>query len=231
MRVLTLATAFGLSVLALPAAQTTTPGQAPAGQTTTPGQAPAGQTEPVPPAPVAPLPPPFPAGAKFAFVDLQRVAAESVEGQAANARVQELSEQKVAEIEEKNTMLQASQQKLAQGQTVLSPDVRLQLQREIDRMLLEIERFSQDAEVEVGTLQQTLQIEFQQKLMPIIDQVANEKQLHFIFSLVDSGLVWWARSLDVTDEIIRQFDASGRPPPPPPPAAATSPSSSPPPER
>ena len=217
MRVLTLATAFGLSVLALPAAQTTTPGQAPAGQ-----------TEPVPPAQATPARPPFPAGAKFAFVDLQRVAAESVEGQAANAKVQELSEQKLAEIEEKNTTLQASQQKLQQGLTVLSPDVRLQLQRDIDKMLLDIERFSQDADVEVGALQQTLQIEFQQKLLPVIDQVATEKQLESIFSVGDSGLVWAASSLDLTDEIIRQFDASGSPPPP---APAASPSPSPPPER
>ena len=216
MRVLTLATAFGLSVLALPAAQTTTPGQAPAGQ-----------TEAVPPAPAAPARPPFPEGAKFAFVDLQRVAAESVEGQAANARVQELSEQRLAEIEEKNTTLQASQQKLQQGQTVLSPDVRLQLQRDIDKMLLDVERFSQDAEAEVGALQQTLQIEFQQRLLPVIDQVANEKQLESIFSVGDSGLVWAASSLDLTDEIIRQFDASGSPPP----APVVSPSASPPPGR
>ena len=216
MRVLTLATAFGLSVLALPAAQTTTPGQAPAGQ-----------TEAVPPAPAAPARPPFPEGAKFAFVDLQRVAAESVEGQAANARVQELSEQRLAEIEEKNTTLQASQQKLQQGQTVLSPDVRLQLQRDIDKMLLDVERFSQDAEAEVGALQQTLQIEFQQRLLPVIDQVANEKQLESIFSVGDSGLVWAASSLDLTDEIIRQFDASGSPPP----APVASPSASPPPGR
>ena len=215
MRVLTLATAFGLSVLALPAAQTTTPGQAPAGQ-----------TEPVPPAQAAPLRPPFPAGAKFAVVDLQRVATESVEGQAANAKVQELSEQKIAEIAEKNTTLQASQQKLQQGQTILSADVRLQLQRDIDKMLVDIERFTQDAEVEVSALQQTLQLEFQQKLVPVISQVANEKQLDFIFSVADSGLVWAAPSLDVTEEIIRQFDASGSPPPP---AAAASPSPSPPP--
>ena len=217
MRVLTLAAVFGLSVLAPPPAQTSTLGQAPAGQ-----------TEPVPPAQAAPSRPPFPAGAKFAFVDLQRVAAESVEGQAANAKVQGLSEQRVAEIGEKDTELQASQQKLQQGQTVLSPDVRLQLQRDIDRMLLDIERFSQDADVEVGALQQTLQIEFQQKLLPVIDRVANEKQLDFIFSVADSGMVWAATSLDVTDEIIRQLDASGSPPPP---AADASPSPSPPPGR
>ena len=217
MRVLTLATAFGLSVLALPAAQTTTPGQAPAGQ-----------TERVPPAEAAPARPPFPAGAKFAVVDLQRVAAESVEGQAANAKVKEVSDQKIAEIEQRNTTLQASQQKLQQGQTVLSADVRLQLQRDIDKMALDVERFTQDAEVEVNALQQSLQIEFQQKLVPVISQVANEKQLDFIFSVADSGLVWAAPSLDVTDEVIRRLDTSGSPPPP---AAAESPSPSPPPGR
>ncbi len=222
MRVLTLATAFGLSVLALPAAQTTTP------ETTTPGQAPAGQTEPVPPAQAPPAQPPFPEGATFAFVDLQRLAAESVQGQAANAKVQEFSGEVFATIEEKNATLQASQQKLQEGQTILSADVRLQLQRDIDKMLLDIERFSQDAEVEVNTLQQTLQIEFQQKLLPVIDQVANEKQIDFIFSVADSGLVWADPSLDVTDEIIRQFDASDSPPPP---AATASPSPSPPPGR
>ena len=217
MRVLTLVTAFGLSVLALPAAQTTTPEQAPAGQ-----------TESVPPAQATPSRPPFAAGAKFAFVDLQRVAVESVEGQAANVKVQEVSEQRIAELEEKNTELQATQQKLQQGQTVLSPEVRLQLQRDIDKMALDVERFSQDAEAEVGALRQTLQIEFQQKLLPVIDRVANEKRLNFIFSVADSGLVWAATSLDITDEIIRQFDASGSPPPP---AAGASPSPSPPPGR
>ena len=217
MRVLTLATAFGLSVLAPPTAQTATPGQAPAGQ-----------TEPVPPAQAAPSRPPFPAGAKFAFVDLQRVAAESVEGQAANAKVQELSEQRIAELDQRNTTLQANQQKLQQGQTVLSPDVRLQLQRDIDKIVLDIERFSQDAEAEVGTLQQTLQLEFQQKLLPVIDRVANEKQLNFVFSVADAGLVWADVSLDLTDEVIRQLNANGSPPPP---AAGASPSPSPPPGR
>ena len=106
--------------------------------------------------------------------------------------------------------------------------MRLQLQRDIDKMVLDIERFSQDAEAEVGTLQQTLQLEFQQKLLPVIDRVANEKQLDFVFSVADAGLVWADVSLDLTDEIIRQLNANGSPPPP---AAGASPSPSPPPGR
>ena len=42
----------------------------------------------------------------LAFVDIQRVATESDAGKAANAQVQELSQQKLSEIETKNTELQ-----------------------------------------------------------------------------------------------------------------------------
>ena len=42
---------------------------------------------------------PFPAGTQYAFVDLQRIIAESVAGQSANAQVQQLLEQKRTEIE------------------------------------------------------------------------------------------------------------------------------------
>ena len=42
----------------------------------------------------------------FAFVDIQRVATESDSGQNANTKVQELSEEKLAEIETRTTELQ-----------------------------------------------------------------------------------------------------------------------------
>ena len=185
----------------------------------------------------APTPPAasFPSGAKFAYVDIQRVAGESTDGQVANVRVQELSEQKVAEIEGKNAEMQGQieaitaqleeqQTKLQQGQNVMSAEARLSLQREISRLQVEVqrvsqdsqaemERFTQDAEAEVQELQQQLQIEFQQKLVPVIEQVAGEKQLSFIFSAGDGGLVWADAALDVTQELIDKLNqaAAGTP--------------------
>ena len=168
--------------------------------------------------------PAFPAGSKFAFVDIQRIAAESSDGQAANSKVQELSQQKLAEIEAKNTelqgqigvqdqQLQEAQTQLQQGQNVMSAEARLGLQREISKLQVDIqrmtqdaqaeaERFSQDAEAEVQELQRQLQIEFQQKLVPVIEQVAADRQLHFIFSAGEGGLVWADRGLDITQDII-----------------------------
>jgi len=167
-----------------------------------------------------------PAGADavtFAYIDIGRIASESTEGQAANAKVQELSEQKVAELEATNTNVQErvnglnqqlieARQSLQQGQNVISAEAASSLQREISRLEVdiqratqdsqaELQRMSQDAEADVTELQQSLQAEFETKLIPAIDKLAAEKGLSFIFNAAQ-GLVWADPSLDLTQELI-----------------------------
>ncbi len=183
--------------------------------------------------PVAPAPS-FPAGTKYAYVDLQRVLAESTEGQAANAKVQELTDSKLAEIEARNQQLQGqiggrnqtlvdSQQKLEQGQSILSAEARLSLQREISRLQLEIqretqdaqaemERVTQDAEAEVGDLQQALQLEFEQRLAPALEQVATSRGVDFLFNVGQGGLIWANQDLDLTQEVVDQLNGAATSP-------------------
>ncbi|MBI2188751.1 MAG: OmpH family outer membrane protein [Acidobacteria bacterium] len=182
-----------------------------------PPAAPAAQAAPAQP------PRPFPAGVKYAFINIQRIAAESAEGKALAAKVQALNQKKVQELNEKNKQLQAAQQKLETGGSVLNPNALGQLQKEIERMQVDIQRFTEDAQQEVQALQMELQEEFQRKLTPIVQQVAMEKQLHLLFSAADSGLVWADLSLDITSDVIREFDAAAKsaaaPAPKPAPAA------------
>jgi outer membrane protein len=152
---------------------------------------------------------PFPTGTKYAFVNIQRIAAESAAGKTLAGKVQALNQQKVNELNEKNKALQASQQKLEAGASVLSANAAAQLQKEIERQQVDIQRFTEDAQQEVTTLQQQLQDEFQVRLTPIIQDVANDKGLHMLFSVVDSGLVWADPALDITTEVIQKFDAIG----------------------
>ena len=178
-------------------------------------QAPSAPAAPTPPAQTAPAPAapaqrPFPAGAKYAFINIQRIAAESAEGKALAGRVQTLNQQKVTELNEKNKQLQAAQQKLEAGASVLSPVAAGQLQKEIERLQVDIQRFTEDAQQEVNTLQTQLQDEFQQKLSPVVQQVATEKGLHLLFSAADAGIVWADLSLDITTEVIQKFDAAAK---------------------
>jgi Skp family chaperone for outer membrane proteins len=134
--------------------------------------------------------------------------------------VQALNQQKVNELNEKNKALQAAQQKLEQGGSVLNANAVAQLQTDIDRMQRDIQRFTEDAQQDVQNLQAQLQDEFQRKLTPVVQQVAVEKGLHMLFSVADSGLVWGDPSLDLTNDIIKKFDAAAPAPAAAAPAAA-----------
>jgi outer membrane protein len=189
----------------------------------------AAQAAPAAPAPAAaqapalPVQRPFPTGTKYAFVNIQRIAAESAAGKTLAGKVQALNQQKVNELNEKNKALQASQQKLEAGASVLSATAAAQLQKDIERQQIDIQRFTEDAQQEVTNLQTQLQDEFQVRLTPIIQDVANERGLDLLFSVVDSGLVWADPALDITTEVIQKFDAAGGSTAPKPAAAAPKP--------
>jgi Skp family chaperone for outer membrane proteins len=157
----------------------------------------------------APQPRPFPEGAKVAFINIPRIAAESVEGKTSTGRVTALREKKLAELAAKNKQVETAQTKLSSG-ALLSEEARAATQKEIDKLTVEIQRMQQDAEAEMQDLQQQLQLDFQRKLGPIIQNIAVEKSLHMMLSS-DAGLVWGDPALDLTAEIIKRFDAATTP--------------------
>lgn len=168
--------------------------------------APAAQT---PAAPAAP-PKPFPEGAKIAYVSVQAIASNSVEGKLATSKLTEYQKKKAGELGEKNKALQAAQTKLQQGGSVLNDQARSQLEKEIEKMNRDIQFFQQDAQTEGQELQNQLQQEFQDKLNPVLEQVATEKGLHMVIDITNSGAVWANTGLDLTAEVIRRFDAASK---------------------
>lgn len=208
---------------AAPAAPRPTP--APAQQKpAAPAPAPA-QQKPAPPAPapVVELKPRFQDGMKYAYVNVQAVAAASVEGKVAAEKIKVLQEQKSRELQERNKALQGDQQKLDQGGSVLSDAARAQLSASIDRQQRDLQRFTEDAQQEVQQLAEQVEAEFNRKLTPIIDRVAKQKQVHFVFNAAQSGLIWAEPGMDLTAEVIQAFDTPGAAAPAAaaPPAAAT----------
>ena len=150
----------------------------------------------------------LPEGAVIGWVNVPEIAAVSASGQELAGQVQTLNEEKISEINAMNTELQASQEKLEQGASVLSETAAAQLQRDIGRLQIDIQRATEDAQVEVQTLTEELQIDFQDSLIPIIGEIAAEKQLHLVFSVTDSGVVWTLPGLNITADVIARFDAA-----------------------
>ena len=144
----------------------------------------------------------------MAYVVLQRIVNESAEGKAASAQIQALQQKKANELNDKNKQLQTLQQKLEKEGSVMSASAQGDMQKQAEKLQVEIQRFTQDAQQEIQDLQNNLQAQFQQKIDPILAQVGQEKGLHFIFNGPDSGLVWADTGLDVSADIIKRLDAN-----------------------
>ena len=196
--------AFGAALVLVGSVATTfaqTP--APAPQKPAPA-APAAQA----PAPQPPPPAPFPEGAKSAFVVLQRIANESADGKAATAQIQALHQKKAAELADKQKQLQGIQAKLEKEASVMSATAQADLTKQAEKLNTEIQRFTQDAQQELTELQEQLRLQFEARVQPVLDQVRQEKGLHFIFNGPDSGLVAADPGLDISLDVIKKLDAA-----------------------
>jgi outer membrane protein len=209
LKTMTVIAALGIALAAGPAWAQTPAGQpaAPAAdqKTAPPATQPPGTAGP---AAAAQAPLPFPEGAKIAYIDLQFIATNSVEGKAATGKIQEFAKKKTAELSEKNKVLEALRNKLLQGGTVLSDSARSQMEKDIDKMNRELQFAQQDAQAEQTQMTNELQNDFQTRLNPIIDAVAKEKGLHMVVSIADSGAVWAHTGLNISAEVMKRLDSS-----------------------
>jgi Skp family chaperone for outer membrane proteins len=189
------------AVLAQTPPPTPPPAQPPAGQ-------PPAQQPPAQPATPQPDPPkPFPEGAKVAYIDLQMIVANSVEGKAGTAKLQEFEKKRMAELTEKNKSLEAMRTKLQQGAGVMSEQAQRELEKSIEKMTRDLQLAQQDAQSERDDMQNDLQQEFLRKLSPIIQQVAEEKGLHMVFEIRNTAAIYVNTGLNLSAEVIKRFDA------------------------
>ena len=168
-----------------------------------PAAPPQAQAAPAPQPPAA-----FPQGAKIGLVNLQQIAALSVDGKASTAKVQALITKKQGEAAAKAKQLQDNQSKLQQSGALMNDAARAALEKDIERQTVEQQRFEQDAQAEVMELQTQLQGVFQEKLFPILNQMVVEKGLHVLFSAADAGIIAADPGIDLTLEAIKRFDAA-----------------------
>ncbi len=164
----------------------------------------------------AEAPRPYPEGAKVAYVDIQAIAANSVEGKAASGRIQELQKKKVAEITEKNKQLESAKSKQQTSAGIMNDSARLSLEKEVDKLTREVQFLQQEAQSDAQALQAELQVDFQRKLNPVLEQIGKEKGLHMLVDITNSGAVWVDTGLDLTSEVIKRLDANKSAPAPAP---------------
>lgn len=182
---------------------------------------------PAAPAAVGDVKPP-----KIAIIDMARVSAESRLGKSYASQLEALrkdidtkGDAKQKELEAMDASIKALQDELEKQGTVISPEAQERKRQEIVKKNRDRQAFIEDSQGELQRLREraqgqaaNLQGDFQNKLKPVIDQVAKEKGIDII--LDNQVALMFNKAYDISSDIVAKADAIVPATAAPPPAAA-----------
>lgn len=155
---------------------------------------------------------------RVAVIDMARVSAESLLGKSYQSQLEKLQTEINAEATKKQTelgkldaALKTLQDELEKQASVLSPEARDKKQQEIVRKTRERQAFLEDGQTEINRMReraqqqaQAINQDFQQKVRPLVEDVAKEKGLDLV---LDSQVAYMInRDFDVTRDVIAKAD-------------------------
>ena len=151
---------------------------------------------------------------KVAVIDVDRVIMESSAGKEVFKRLQKLQQDKFAEAKQFEQSLAELEKKLSEQRFVLSEDKLTQLRKQYEDKRIDYDRFKDDSQRDMDESRKSELQNLEKKIMPIIDQMGREGNYALIFNKYNSGLVFAADSVDITDEVLLRFNTQVNIPPP-----------------
>ena len=146
---------------------------------------------------------------KVGVFNADRVLAESQSGVQALALFSQLRDQRVGELQVQQNAINDLQPQVMTS-AVGSPEA-ARLQREMEDLMLRLERLQQDVQQELSVRQNELTGELMQTVADVVSTIGEEGGYALIFNAVQSGVVYVLPTLDVTDEVIQRVNARSAP--------------------
>ena len=144
---------------------------------------------------------------KVGYVDLQRALKEVGEGQAAKAALEKEATKRKTEFDAEQNKLRDDKAILDKQGAMMSEEVRNQKFTELQKRLFELTQKAEKLQAEMAQMEQRELKKIFEKMDPIIADIAKRDDLTMVFEKTDSGLVYAPPSLDLTNELIRTYNA------------------------
>jgi outer membrane protein len=145
---------------------------------------------------------------KIGVINSQQAFTASAEGKKAQAQLQDQENRIKAELAKLDTEIKALETKLTTQRMTLTNEAAIQIQSDLDKKTTARKRREEDAGRDAQQLQVNLIQRIRAEMVVIIEGIAKEKGLDLILDLGASGIVFFNPTMDITDEVIRRYDAS-----------------------
>lgn len=156
------------------------------------------------------------APARIAVIDVQKVLTQSTAGKAAYDKLKKMQDDRVEKAKSLNDEVSKLDSDINTKRLSLSEDKLAEMQKQLADKRISLQRFTQDADREMGEARDRELQALEAKIKPVIDALGKEMGIAVIFNKFESGLVYASEAVDITDTVIQRFNAAN-----PAPAAAT----------
>lgn len=160
--------------------------------------------------------PPAPAGAgaapasRIAFVDVNRVLARSAAGAQAREALERERAAMQKEFDGKAEEVKKLSEELEKKGPLMTPEVRRDKQEQFDRKRRDVARLADDLARELEKKEGLLLQKVVQEIRGIVDKLGKERGYFMIVERQRAGVLYGASEADLTDEIIRLYDAGSK---------------------
>ena len=145
---------------------------------------------------------------RVAVVDVQKVLTQSVAGKAAYEKLKKMQDDRVAKAKAMDDEMKKLESDLTTKRISLAEDKLAEMQKQLADKKINMQRFAQDADREIGEARDRELQQLQVKIEPVIDALGKEMGLALIFNKFESGLVYASDAVEITDTVIQRFNAA-----------------------
>ncbi|NPV84264.1 MAG: OmpH family outer membrane protein [Candidatus Aminicenantes bacterium] len=148
---------------------------------------------------------------KVGVINSQEILEKSAEGKKAIAQLEEKNRKTQQDLAKLDDQIRQLESRLSTQQLTMTQEAILSLSVDLDRKRTERQRMAEDAQKDMQELTQRLYMRIQSEVMPIINKLWQEKGLDLILDLRESGVLFFSPAVDLTQEVIKRYDASKAP--------------------
>ncbi|MDF1565650.1 MAG: OmpH family outer membrane protein [Deltaproteobacteria bacterium] len=141
-----------------------------------------------------------------AYVDLQRALLEVSEGRAAKAKLKKEFDKKQQRLDGEQESLRQLKEELDKQSSVMDPAKRAEKESELQRRFMELQQTYMTLQGELSKQEQELTEKIFAKMEIVLREIAEANDLDMIVEK-NAGVVFATPALDLTNELIRKFNA------------------------
>jgi outer membrane protein len=145
---------------------------------------------------------------RIGYVDLQRAIFSSNPGKEARRSLDERTDKLKKDLEKKQEEVRTIKAEFDKQSAILSPDARAEKERDLQRRIRELERLKQDSEDELNRRDQELSKRILGEVREVVRQIGGKGNYTLILERNAAGVLYAANGVDLTEEVIKAYNAS-----------------------